>query len=143
MKYLIIFALLICRCAAQENASNIEPQSLFRAFSSVFQLKDTIEDGNTKVLRQAYLQLEKMGLSENLGNICSLDSDTLSLILMKAALGEFILGLRDPNDWNIVIANAETGRLERQRSFSATRFAVIESLLIICIVALGRVIWLK
>jgi hypothetical protein len=124
-------------------SSFVQRESIYSAFSEVFQLKDQISDGTTPVLRQAVLELEKMGVDGNLTNVCELDSETLARILMKAALGEYILGLRDPNDWSVVVANAETGQLVRQRSFSATRFAVIESLLLISIVALGRVLWLK
>jgi hypothetical protein len=138
MKYLLFlltFPFLIC--------SSIQNRSIYSAFSEVFQLRDDIQDGSTPVLRQAVLELEKMGIELNFSNVCELDSDTLARILMKAALGEYILGLKDPNDWSVVIANAETGQLTRQRSFSATRFAVIESLLLVSIVALGRVLWLK
>jgi hypothetical protein len=66
-----------------------------------------------------------------------------ALVLMKAALGEYVLGLRDPNDWVVVVADAESGQLVRQRSFSATRFAVIESLLLISVTALVRMLWLQ
>ena len=117
--------------------------SIYIAFAEVFQLHDEIQDSSTPVFRQATLELEKMGVNSDLSGICELDSDTVARVLMKAALGEYILGLRDPTDWSIVIANAESGQLVRQRSFSATRFAVIESLLLVSIVALGRVLWLK
>jgi len=121
----------------------ISDVSIFNAFASVFNLKDSISDGQTPVLRQALLELEKMGVNASLANVCSLSEDSTSLLLMKAAMAEYMLGLRDPNDWTVVVANAETGQLVRQRSFSATRFAVIESLLIISVVALGRVLWLQ
>jgi hypothetical protein len=62
---------------------------------------------------------------------------------MKAAYAEYVIGLKDPNDWNIVVADAETGQLARKRSFSSTRFAIIESLLLISIIAIGRLLWIK
>lgn len=133
----LFLLLFIAPCASITNTS------LFSAFSTVFNLKDNIMDGETPVLRQALLELEKMGVDSKFNNLCVLSSDDVALLLMKAALAEYILGLRDPNDWSIVVANAESGQLVRQRSFSSTRFAVIESLLLISVVALGRVLWMK
>lgn len=118
-------------------------ESLFGAFSSVFQLRDGIQDRNAAVLRSALLELEKMGIDSNITNLSELPDRTTALVLMKAALGEYILGLRDPNDWTVVVADAESGQLVRQRSFSATRFAIIESLLLIAVTALVRVLWLQ
>jgi len=137
MRILLLLVLVIRVVGAISNAS------IYTAFSSVFNLRDEIRDSETPVLRQALLELEKMGVNASLSNVCSLSEDTTSLLLMKAALAEYVLGLRDPNDWAVVVADAETGQLVRQRSFSATRFAVIESLLIISVVALGRVLWLQ
>lgn len=117
--------------------------ALFSAFSSVFQLRDSIQDRNTTVLRAAFLELEKMGIDSNITNLAELPDGTAALVLMKAALGEYVLGLRDPNDWSVVVADAESGQLVRQRSFSATRFAVIESLLLISVTALVRMLWLQ
>ena len=133
----ILFSILHLTCC------QISDREIYSAFSEVFQFRDEIQDNSTPVLRQAVLELEKMGINQNMTNVCELRDSVLARVLMKAALGEYILGLRDPNDWSLVIANAETGQLVRQRSFSATRFAVIESLLLISIVALGRVLWLK
>lgn len=133
-------ALLLCLVSG---AACLNDTAVFGAFASVFALRDKISDRETPVLRQAFLELEKMGVHKNLDNLCSLSQETVALVLMKAALAEYIMGLRDPNDWSVVVANAETGQLTRQRSFSATRFAVIETLLLIAIVALGRVMWLK
>jgi hypothetical protein len=121
----------------------LSDESLFSAFSSVFQLRDGIQDRNTTVLRSALLELEKMGIDSNITNLSELPDQTTALVLMKAALGEYILGLRDPNDWTVVVADAESGQLVRQRSFSATRFAIIESLLLIAVTALVRVLWLQ
>jgi len=137
MRILLLLVLVIRVVGAISNAS------IYTAFSSVFNLRDEIRDSETPVLRQALLELEKMGVNASLSNVCSLSEDTTSLLLMKAALAEYVLGLRDPNDWAVVVADAETRQLVRQRSFSATRFAVIESLLITSVVALGRVLWLQ
>jgi len=112
------------------------------AFSSVFQLKDSLSDADTPVLRNALMQLDKMGIDSSMSSVCSLSEDAVALLLMKAALAEFLLGLQDPNDWSIVVADAGTGQLTRQRSFSAVRFAVIESLLLIAVAALGRSLWM-
>ena len=97
----------------------ITDKDLALAFSEVYQLKDNIQDGSTPVLGQALLELEKMGINRNMSNLCELDSGVVSRIFMKASLGEYISRLQDLNDWNIVVANAETGQLVRQRSFSS------------------------
>ena len=121
----------------------ISDEALFSAFGNVFQLRDAIQDRNTTVLRAAFLELEKMGIDSNMTNLAQLPEGVAALVLMKAALGEYVLGLRDPSDWVVVVADAESGQLVRQRSFSATRFAVIESLLLISVTALVRMLWLQ
>jgi len=116
---------------------------LYSAFSKVFNVKDQIELNNDIILQRAMLELSKMGVSENLNNLCDLDAEYLYNILMKAALGEYIFSLKDPNDWILTVDNVNNGQLIRKRSFSATRFAILETLLIISVVALGRVLWIK
>jgi hypothetical protein len=88
------------------------------------------------------MQLDKMGIDSSLSTVCTLSDDAVAQLLMKAALAEYIMGLQDANDWSIVVADAGTGQLTRQRSFSAVRFAVIESLLLIAVAALGRAVWM-
>ena len=126
-------------CVACDALSN---SSVVAAFSSVFQLKDSISDADTPVLRHALMQLDKMGIDSSLSTVCTLSDDAVAQLLMKAALAEYIMGLQDANDWSIVVADAGTGQLTRQRSFSAVRFAVIESLLLIAVAALGRAVWM-
>lgn len=133
------WALLFLLCVACDALSN---SSVVAAFSSVFQLKDSISDADTPVLRHALMQLDKMGIDSSLSTVCSLSDDAVAQLLMKAALAEYIMGLQDANDWSIVVADAGTGQLTRQRSFSAVRFAVIESLLLIAVAALGRAVWM-
>jgi hypothetical protein len=117
--------------------------NLLSAFQTVFNFKDSLSTFSTPVLESAYHELEKMGLSRNFSNLCSLNDFTVSHVLMKAAYAEYIIGLQDPNDWSIIVADGETGQLIRKKSFSSTRFAIIESLLLITIIALGRQLWLK
>ena len=133
------WALLLLLCVACDALSN---SSVVAAFSSVFQLKDSISDADTPVLRHALMQLDKMGIDSSLSTVCTLSDDAVAQLLMKAALAEYIMGLQDANDWSIVVADAGTGQLTRQRSFSAVRFAVIESLLLIAVAALGRAVWM-
>ena len=82
----------------------------------------------------AYAELMRRGLG-------SQGDRVLAGLLMRAALGNIVLGLRDPSDWSLVMLDPTTGDLVRRRSFSSTRLAVIETLLLICIVALGRMVW--
>lgn len=143
MRRVLLLLITLVMIRAQLNTTVVASSDIYVAFANVFRLRDSIEDGNTPVLRQAVLELEKMGISSDLSNLCELSGENIATILMKAAYAEYIIGLRDPSDWSIVVANAESGQLERQRSFSSTRFAVIESLLLISVVALGRVLWLR
>jgi hypothetical protein len=126
---------LACACSA------ISDDSIVRSFATVFHLKDSVSDLNTPVLRQALMQLDKMGIPSSLSTVCSLPEEAVAQLLMKAALAEFVIGLQDASDWSIVVADAGTGQLTRQRSFSAVRFAVIESLVLIAVAALGRAVW--
>jgi hypothetical protein len=137
MRWLILLALCAARpCLAVSNVS------LAEAFVSVFKMKDSLSDLNSPVIRHAMVQLDKMGIDSSLASLCELPDAIVAQLLMKAALAEFLIGLQDANDWSIVFADAGTGQLTRQRSFSAVRFAVIESLLLVAVAALGRVVWL-
>jgi len=118
-------------------------ENLFSAFKKVFNFQDEFGTSNTPVVQAALVELNKMGINSNFSNLCNLDGEELALVLMKAAYAEYVIGLQDPNDWNIVVADAETGQLSRKRSFSSTRFAIIESLLLISIIAIGRLLWIK
>ena len=137
MRWLILLALCAARpCLAVSNVS------LAEAFVSVFKMKDSLSDLNSPVIRHAMVQLDKMGIDSSLASLCELPDAIVAQLLMKAALAEFVIGLQDANDWSIVVADAGTGQLTRQRSFSAVRFAVIESLLLVAVAALGRVVWI-
>ena len=128
--------LLVCSCDALSNSS------LVAAFSSVFQLKDSISDADTPVLRHALMQLDKMGIDPSLKSLCELPEQKVANLLMNAALAEYITGLKDPNDWTIIVGDPSTGQLTRQRSFSSVRFATMEALLLVAVAALGRVVWM-
>lgn len=138
--YFFIF-FISSNSAFQLNVSNKE--NLYSAFTEVFQVSDQIQMNNDVVLRMALLELEKLGLNANLSNICNLNDLTKYRILMKASLGEYLFSLKDPNDWSIVVMDVENGQISRKRSFSSTRFAVLETLLIVSVLALGRLLWLK
>lgn len=137
MLYLIIMSSHVTGHLAANNTE------LLLAFQTVFNFKDSLTTFSTPVLESAFHELEKMGIARNFSNLCTLNDFTLSHILMKAAYAEYIIGLQDPNDWSIIVADGETGQLLRKKSFSSTRFAIIESLLLITIIALGRQLWLK
>lgn len=138
MKLLLLYIIFFHLCIT---VTGLNDQSLISAFTSVFKLQDSIETRNATILQRAFVELEKMGVRDE--NLTQLSDDQLATILMKAALGEYILGLQDPNDWIITVANAETGQFVRKRSFSATRFAIIETLLLICVAALVRMLWFQ
>jgi hypothetical protein len=110
--------------------------TLIAAFSSVFNVHDTIADA--AVLGAALQELDKMGI-DPAKPWTALSDEQVALVLMKASLAEYLIGLQDPKDWAIVMV--ESGHLVRERSFSAVHLAVIESLLIIAVVALGWAVW--
>ena len=130
--------LLLCVIAP---ASALTNATLLEAFSDVFAVKDAIADFDSPVMAKAWMQLAKMGVGRDIR--CNIDDQVLADVLMKAALGNLHLGLRDSTDWSVILADVGTGQLVRTRSFSAVRFAIIECLLLVAIVALGRAIWLQ
>ncbi len=135
----IIFLIALGLCSAQA----LSDKNLFTAYKSVFNFRDEFGTSNTPIIQAALIELNKMGIDSNFSSLCVLEEEKLALLLMKAAYAEYVIGLKDPNDWNIVVADAETGQLARKRSFSSTRFAIIESLLLISIIAIGRLLWIK
>jgi hypothetical protein len=140
MKFFIIIVSLLYSSGLSFALSN---QSISHAFKNVFNFKDEIQTLDTPIIQAALMELNKMGISTSLSNLCELSETNLALILMKAAYAEYVIGLKDPSDWTIVVADAESGQLSKKRSFSTTRFAVIESLLLISIVALAHLLWKK
>jgi hypothetical protein len=135
MRLLVFFA-IVGSCTAISNASLVE------AFSSVFQLKDTMVSAKNPVLLKALMQLDKMGIDPSLKSVCQLPEDKVASLLMNAALANYITGLKDPTDWTIIVGDPSTGQLTRQRSFSSVRFATMEALLLVAVAALGRVVWM-
>ena len=121
----------------------LDHQDLIEAFSDVFEMKDLMTNPTEPVYQEAWRQLDHIGVPRDLQSLCNLTDPVLVQVLMRAALGNLIQGLRDPSDWSIIVADVGTGKLVRRRSFSSTRLAVIESLLLIAIVALGRTVWIR
>ena len=133
MRTIVLFAMLV-HCTALTNTS------LIKAYSEVFGVKDIIENPDT--MGHALAQLRKLGV-EDLSDVCKLDEDTLATLVMHAALGSLTLNLKDPSDWSITVADLNTGTLVRKRSFTSTRYAIMESLLLVAVVALGRAVLVK
>lgn len=131
MRLAIAMTLVLC-------ASALDNTTLIKAYGEVFGVRDIIQNPST--MNHALNQLRKLGI-EQVGDICSLDDATLAKLIMHAALGNLILGMKDPYD--IVVADLNTGRLVRKRSFTSTRYAVLESLLLIAVMALGMAVWQK
>ena len=127
-------------------------EELIAAFSDVFAAQDLIIDARSPVIMTALRQLDQLGVRFPIGvdPSCAVPitlqsgmaPSSVAGVLMRAALGNLLLGLRDPSDWSIVVADPMSGRLTRSRSFSSVRFAVLEGLLVLTILALGRALWL-
>lgn len=149
--------------AAQSDAV-LSEQALMLAFSEVFGVRDVVLDAGSPLMECALRQLDQLGVPRgivamsagggaDMANASSAYGElmrrglgsqaeaVLAGMLMRAALGNIVLGLKDPSDWSLVMLDPATGDLVRRRSFSSTRLAVIETLLLICIVALGRMVW--
>jgi len=109
--------------------------TLITAFTDVFNVHDFVAD--TTILKTAMRELDKMGVGSS--GLSDLSEDKVALILMKASLAEFLIGLQDDKDWSVVMRGS--GHLVRERPFSAVRLAVIECLLLIAVVALGWSVW--
>lgn len=138
---------------------SISSEALLSAFSDVFGVHDVLDagfvGGASPLVAQALRQLDQLGVPRTIlaspgpgawdrngtRALADWSEEALAGLLMRAALGNLVLGLRDPSDWSVLVADVGTGQLVRRRSFSAVRLAVIESLLLIAIVALGRAVW--
>ena len=107
----------------------------------MFGVRDLIVDPDSPVMRKVEEQLTELGLTKM--SLCDQSDVAVAGVLMRAALGNLQLGMRDSADWSVIAADPATGRLIRVRSFSAVRFAVIESLLLVSILALARALWMK
>jgi len=114
--------------------------TLIRAFTQTFKVKDTITDASTPVMNRIFHELDKLGIDSSMESLCTLSDERVALILMKAVLAEYELGLQEDNDWNVV-ADLETGQLTRTKIYSSTRFAIIESLLVASIATIVYVLW--
>jgi hypothetical protein len=121
----------------------ISDDALIAAFSDAFEVRDRLSDARVEVVQAAVRQLDHLGVRRDTATLANLSEPVLARILMRAAIGNLALGMRDPADWSFLAADVASGKLVRRRSFSAVRVAVIESLLLISIVALGRAVWLK
>ena len=132
----LVLLLLVQSVCCMDNST------LLTAFAEVFDVHDMLLDPDTAVMRRAVQQLGELGVPSDM-DLCNLDERVKARVLMRAALGNLQLGMRDDTDWSVIVADVSTGQLIRVRSFSAVRFAVIESLLLVAIVALGRAIWIK
>ena len=143
MTKMILRGLAIFLCLCGSVTALLDDEQLLRSFSEVFAVKDILVDTRSRVVQRALVQLDHLGVSRDITSCGNMTDETLADVLMRAALGNIILGMKDPDDWSVIVADTSSGRLVRQRSFSASRFAVIESLLLIAIVALGRSVWLK
>jgi len=149
---------------AAQSGAVLSEQALMLAFSEVFGVRDVVLDAGSPLMECALRQLDQLGVPRgivamsagggaDMANASSAYGElmrrglgsqaeaVLAGMLMRAALGNIVLGLKDPSDWSLVMLDPATGDLVRRRSFSSTRLAVIETLLLICIVALGRMVW--
>lgn len=130
----VLLLVMLTPCTSLTNTS------LIKAYSDVFGVRDLIENPDT--MGHALAQLRKLGVSD-LSDVCRLDEATVATLVMHAALGSLTLNLKDPSDWSVVVADLNTGTLVRKRSFTSTRYAIMESLLLVAVVALGRAVLVK
>lgn len=114
----------------------ISNETLIQAFIEVFDIKDKISEIRVEPLQLAIMQLQKHGVYVD--DVCNLTEDKQALILMQNARAVIEIELQDKQDWQLSIY--EHG-FHRQRSYKFVRFAVVECLLIVTIVALAYLIW--
>jgi len=131
----LIFLMFFFQCCAA--LSNV---TLIDAFAKTFKVKDSITDPSTPVMSRIFHELDKLGIDSSMESLCTLSEEQVALILMKAVLAEYELGLQEDNDWNVV-ADLETGQLTRTKIYSLTCFAIIESLLVASIATIVYVLW--
>ena len=130
---------------SSSSSFGVPERVLLRAFEEVFQTRDILlANSRAVVVEEAFRQLDQLGVPRNYTSAgWERDDALMARVLMRAAMGNLMLGLaREPEDWSLVVADVSAGKLVRRRSFSAVRFAVVQSLLLVAILALGRSIWL-
>lgn len=114
----------------------ISNETLIQAFIEVFEIKDKIIEFSVEPLDLAIMQLQKQGVYVN--SICNLSEYKQALVLMQNARAITEIELQDKQDWQMSVY--EHG-FHRQRSYKFVRFAVVECLLIVTIVALAYTLW--
>lgn len=134
---------LVCFSFMSTVGATVSNTALVNAFSDVFEVRDVIADTRAPVVEAALRQLDQLGVPRDLATLGNLSDEVVGRVLMRAALGNLVLGMRDEGDWSIIAADVGSGKLVRRRSFSSARFAVVESLLLVAILALGRAVWIK
>lgn len=120
--------------------NGISDEVLYRSFCSVFDFRDEIK--SPAALNTARSQLLKLGVDLS-GNVTALPDEVMGLLLMKAALADYLTGLNEAGEWRIVVSDANTGQLKRERAFSVMRFAVVECLLLLSIICILRLLLIK
>lgn len=116
----------------------ISNESLIAAFIDVFELQDTILTIEVEPLQVALQQLRKNGVL--IDNVCNMSESQQARILMQNAKAITEFELMDKQDWHITMGKHH---FRRQRSYSLVRFAVVECLLLVTVVALAFMIWVK
>ena len=119
-------------------AAAVSNESLISAFIDVFELQDTILTIEVEPLQVALQQLRKNGIP--LDNVCNMSEPLQARILMQNAKAITEFELMDKQDWRITMGKHH---FKRQRSYSLVRFAVVECLLLVTVVALAFMIWVK
>ena len=130
--------LVLCFIFLYQGTNAFSNTSLINAFIQVFDVQDEILSVNVDIMQLAMMQLQKSNILVD--SLCELPEDTQALILMQNARANAVFQLQDQQDWHLMIN--ENG-FYRERSYQSIRFAVIETLLLITVMALAYSIWAK
>lgn len=82
--------------------------------------------------------LRKQGIDASSGSLCNMTDDQQANILMQNARANIEIHLREASDWQVSVTD---DGFKRQRSYEYVRFAVLECLLLVTVVALAYFLW--
>ena len=100
--------------------------------------EDSIADIGAEPIQLALMQLRKHGLDTS--NLCNLTETQQAVIYMQNAKAIIEEELRDKQEWHLTVGKHH---FHRDRAYSNVRFAVVECLLLVTVVALAFLIWTK
>lgn len=114
---------------------------LYNSFVRTFPIRDSsiIMTDNSALVQSAVREIHKLGVPDNITLFRSQSDEFLIDIMMLAALGNMANATKeDIHAIAIIVADPATGRLERLDSITHNRILILEVMIFVLVIALGR-----